>query len=125
VGISEGLLVYLEAEQVAALGRDLAVVPAFQRWLVDVVSPGLLQRMQKNAAKELQAAGSPFRFAPAEGPGFFTRCGWRPLVVRSLFATAKRNRRLPWMLGLFAWIPEPKGPAGNRPWSAVCGLARM
>ncbi len=124
LAISEGLLLYFGVDQVAALGGDLAAVPAMQRWLVDVVSPGLLARMQKTSGKRLQEAQAPFRFGPAEGPAFFTRCGWQPLVVRSLFQEARRLRRLPLLLRLFAWIPEPQGPAGKRPWSAVCTLGR-
>lgn len=124
VVITEGLLVYLERDEVLALGRDLAAVPAFQRWLVDVVSPGLLVRMQRTAGKQLKVAKAPFRFAPEEGVDFFALCGWRPLAVRSLFAEAKRFRRLPLLLRLFAWMPEPKGPAGKTPWSAVCLLGR-
>jgi methyltransferase (TIGR00027 family) len=45
--VSEGLLIYLDEEQVAALARDLAGPSTFDRWLIDIASPGLLQMMQR------------------------------------------------------------------------------
>ncbi len=40
--ISEGLIVYLTADEVCSLARDLAAPASFQRWATDLVSPGLL-----------------------------------------------------------------------------------
>jgi O-methyltransferase involved in polyketide biosynthesis len=124
VVITEGLLIYLEREQVEALARDLGAVDAFQRWLMDIASPGLLARMKRSAGRQVAAADAPFKFAPPEGPDFYRPLGWTPLVVRSFLAEAKRLRRLPLLLRFFAMFPEPKGPAGNRPWAAICLLGR-
>jgi methyltransferase (TIGR00027 family) len=124
--ISEGLLLYLSAEEVGALARDLAAPPAFQRWIVDLVSPGLLRLMQKKMGRELDRASAPFKFAPAEGPTFFARHGWNPVEVRSLFRTAAQLRRLPFFMRLMAKIfPDPKLPAGKQPWSGVLLLAKQ
>ena len=71
--ISEGLLIYLSAEDVGVLATDLAREPSFQYWALDVVSPGLLEMLRKQGGgAELAHAGAPFKFAPPEGPGFFT-----------------------------------------------------
>ena len=122
--ISEGLLVYLPAEQAGALAKDLASQPSFQRWIVDVVSPGLLKMMQKRMGKELVEANAPLVFGPIEGPAFFTKYGWRPLEVHSLLHNAPK-KRLPLMMKIFAKFPEPKdGVAGNRPWSGIVLLER-
>src|SRR5262249_55299268 len=43
--ISEGLVIYLMPDSVAALARDLTGPPAFQHWVLDLASPGLLQMM--------------------------------------------------------------------------------
>src|SRR5712692_5603221 len=40
--ITEGLIIYFSTDQVRALAQDLAAPSAFQRWIVDLVSPGLL-----------------------------------------------------------------------------------
>src|SRR5437879_9863090 len=39
--VSEGLLVYLTRDQVAALAGDLAAQPSFAWWLIDLASPAL------------------------------------------------------------------------------------
>ena len=57
--ISEGLIVYLTADEVCGLGRDLAAPPSFQRWATDLVSPGLLKMLQKQVGTPLAQAGSP------------------------------------------------------------------
>ena len=122
--ITEGLLIYLTPAQVAALATDLASTPGVRRWVLDLSSPGLLKMMMKQLGSTLRAAGAPLRFAPAEGPPFFTRFGWRVAEVRSLLRTAHRKRRLPFWMRLFAYIPESSGSQGTRPWAAVCLLAR-
>ena len=45
--ITEGLVIYLPEQEVASLARDLAGETAFQRWIVDIASPGLREMMQK------------------------------------------------------------------------------
>ncbi len=118
--LTEGLLIYLSAEEVAALAKDLAVGPHFQRWITDLGSPGLLRMMQRTTGKQLSKVGAPFKFAPAEGPAFFAAHGWEPADVKSLLKTATRFKRPPFFLRLLGRLPEQKGPAGNRPWSGVC-----
>ncbi len=118
--LTEGLLIYLSAEEVAALAKDLAAGPHFQRWTTDLGSPGLLRMMQRTTGKQLSKVGAPFKFAPAEGPAFFAAHGWEPADVKSLLKTAARFKRPPFFLRLLGRLPEQKGPAGNRPWSGVC-----
>src|SRR5690349_1378324 len=114
--LSEGLLVYLSAEDVGVLAADLAREASFRYWAFDVVSPGLLEMLRREGGAELEKAGAPFKFAPAEGPAFFERYGWRPLEVRSTFKAAGRAGRLPWPLKLFKFFPESNGAQGRRPW---------
>jgi methyltransferase (TIGR00027 family) len=122
--LSEGLLIYLMADAVGDLAADLAAAPAFQRWIVDVVSPGLLTMINERAGPLVREAGAPFLFGPAEGPAFFERYGWQPLKVRSLLKTAASLKRLPIFLRMMAMLPEGSAPAGSRPWSGVCLLGR-
>jgi methyltransferase (TIGR00027 family) len=118
--LTEGLLIYLSAEEVGALARDLAAGSHFQRWILELGSPGLLRMMQRTAGKQLSEVGAPFKFAPAEGPAFFTPHGWEPMDVKSLLKTATQFKRPPFFLRLLGRLPEQKKPAGNRPWSGVC-----
>lgn len=121
--VTEGLLIYFDASEVGALAKDLVDIPTFQRWVVDLASPGLLQIMQKQMSKQLSAAGSSFKFAPSEGPDFFIRFGWKPLDVQSLLKTAARFRRLPMFLRLLAALPASNHKQGRWPWSGMCLLA--
>ncbi len=118
--LTEGLLIYLSAEEVASLAKDLAAGPHFQRWIMDLSSPGLLRMMQRTTGKQLSKVGAPFKFAPAEGPAYFTPHGWEPIEVKGLLKTATQFKRPPFFLRLLGRLPEHKGPAGNRPWSGVC-----
>ena len=114
---------YLTADQVGALAQDLAAVSSIQHWVVDIASPGLLQMIQRGFGKVLAEAGAPLHFAPEEGPEFFIEYGWKPVVVYSMLKEAAKVKRLPWLLRLISFLPEPKRP-GKRPWSAVCLLSK-
>jgi methyltransferase (TIGR00027 family) len=122
--ITEGLLIYLTAEEVGALARDLAAPPSFQRWLVDIASPGLLRLLQKNMGPQLAQSGASFRFGPKEGPGFFLPYGWTPADVRSPLKEAARLKRLSFGMRLLALLPASNGAQGSRPWSGICLLAK-
>jgi len=122
--LTEGLLIYLMAHEVCALGADLADAANIHHWVVDIVSPGLLGMLKEQTGALVAQAGAPYLFAPAEGPDFFERCGWRPVEVKSMLKTANALGRLSLKFRLFAMFPEPAGPAGSRPWSGVCLLAR-
>jgi len=124
VVVTEGLLIYLSPQDALEFGFDLAAQPSFRDWAIDLGSPGLLKMLQKNLGA-LEKAGSPLKFAPAEGPGYFTACGWKPVEVYSMIKTAAKVNRLPFALKLFSWLPESNGRQGARPWSAVCHLTRI
>ena len=121
--VSEGLIIYLTAEEVGALARDLAAPPGFRRWVTDLVSPGLLKLLQKKLGPQLDRASAPLKFAPEEGQEFFARHRWRPVEVRSMLHAAARLGRLPLWMPFFALFPPQKTP-GYRPWSGVCLLEK-
>jgi methyltransferase (TIGR00027 family) len=103
--VSEGLLVYLSPEEVAALARDLHQ-PHFRFWLTDLGSPKVLRMMNRSWGKRMQAAGAPFRFAPAESSKFFLPCGWREVEFRNFLPESRRlNRRMPadWFIRFWEW----------------------
>ncbi len=98
---TEGLLIYLEPEQVAALATDLHAPPSFAEWVIDLASPKLLQRMKRMWGKQLQSGGSPFVFGPKEGTDFFRPYGWREAQFRSLWEESLRLNRT--MKGAKVW----------------------
>ena len=122
--ITEGLLIYLRAEEVAALTEDLKGFAAFKRWVLDIASPGLLRMLQKNTNQQISRDVPPLQFAPEDGPDFFVRHGWEPLEVHSMLKTAAGLKRLGFLMRLLALLPENPTRSGSRPWSGVCLLAR-
>ena len=119
--ITEGLLIYLDAQDVKVLADDLSERRSFRRWVLDVASPGLLRMMQREVGAQLNAARAPLKFGPPEGPRFFEQSGWRVVEVRSTLKNAAGKRRVPWWGYFFALFPDPKRP-GNQPWSGICLL---
>jgi methyltransferase (TIGR00027 family) len=91
--VTEGLLIYLTAEQVGELARDLHASPAFMWWLIDLGSPRLLKMMNKTWGRAVTEAKAPFQFAPAEGTAFFPPFGWHELQFRSTMEEARRLKR--------------------------------
>jgi methyltransferase (TIGR00027 family) len=122
--ITEGVIAYLAAEEVAELARDLAATAGFERWVLDLSSPGLLRMIQKEVP-QLGQAGAPLKFGPPEGPGFFSPNGWKPIEVRSLIKAAAQAGRLTFGMRLLAMLPESSGAQGKRPWSGVCLFAKF
>ena len=122
--ITEGLLIYLTAEEVGGLARDLASPPSFARWILDLASPGLLRLLQKNLGTQLSQGGAPFKFGPKEGPEFFVPYGWKPADVRSPLKAAARHHRLSFGMRLLAMLPASNGAQGARPWSGICLFAK-
>jgi methyltransferase (TIGR00027 family) len=122
--VTEGLLIYLTAEEVGSLARDLAAPASFRSWVVDLASPGLLKMIQKDSDAQLSAAGASLKFGPPEGPGFFLPHGWKSVDVRSPLKTAARLKRLSFGMRILAMLPESSGPQGSRPWSGVCLLEK-
>ena len=124
IAVSEGLIIYLTADEACELGKDLAAQTTFQRWAIDLCSPGLLKMLQRQIGSPLQQAGAPLKFAPQEGPDFFIKCGWKPLDVRSLLHTAAKLKRLSLLYRLFALFPDSKGKKPSQIWGGGVLLGR-
>ncbi|HMD78337.1 MAG TPA: SAM-dependent methyltransferase [Terracidiphilus sp.] len=122
---TEGFIIYFSADQVRALAEDLAAPATFQRWILDLSSPGLLRLLQKNMNISLSEGVSSLQFGPEEGPEFFVPCGWKPVDVRSPLKTAARLKRLSFAMRLLSLLPASNGRQGSRPWSGICLFARQ
>ena len=118
--LTEGLLMYLEERDVAALS-DAIKRPEVTWWMLEVGFTGLKKMMNKKMAGILQNA--PFKFAPENGLAYFEELGWRTVEVESLFEAAQRFRRLPMLMRPLTLLPptDPRHP-GRRPWSVVALL---
>jgi len=99
--ITEGLLVYFTAEQVAALARDLREIAQQRWWLTDIVSPFALELIQRSRVDQPRENDLELTFAPAEGAYFFRKWGWEPERVLSSLDEAERLRR--WFIREELW----------------------
>ncbi|HUO52684.1 MAG TPA: SAM-dependent methyltransferase [Gemmatimonadaceae bacterium] len=125
--VSEGLLIYLEPDDVASLADDLASVPSFHAWLIDLASPRLLKWMNKSWGKRVEAGNAAFKFAPAEGTAFFLAHGWREGEFRSSGEEAQRLGRdfpMAWLGRVFALFQSAKTKEEWRRFSGFVLLTR-
>ncbi|MDB4899437.1 MAG: methyltransferase [Gemmatimonadetes bacterium] len=96
--VTEGLLIYLTAEQVASLARALHATPSIRWWISDIASPPLLKMMKKMWGKSV--GNAPFIFAPEDSAAFFAPLGWHEIEFRSGIEEAHRvgrEMRLMWL----------------------------
>jgi methyltransferase (TIGR00027 family) len=99
--LTEGLLVYLEPEQVRNLATQLHDESLARWWLTDLIAPILVDTIGVLWQRQLRAADSCWRFAPADGAKFFANSGWREIGLRSLWDESLRlNRSAP---GAWFW----------------------
>jgi methyltransferase (TIGR00027 family) len=101
--VTEGLLVYLAAPEVAALANDLHRLLPDALWLLENIAPEILARQQRLWATRLRSAGAEHKFAPEEGLDFYLRHGWKARSTRSLLDEARRLRRempMAWLMRL-------------------------
>ena len=92
--LTEGLLVYLSSDEVAALAVDLHGHSSIAWWLTDVSSPRALAMMRHLWGPLLKNAE--FKFGPADSATFFREVGWRESIYRSSAEEARRlNRSAP------------------------------
>lgn len=90
--VTEGLLIYLEPEQVMAIATDLAATPNLRWWILDIASPGLLKMAAKMWGRSV-GQRAPFKFGPAESTGFFEPAGWKEVEYRAMFEESLRLKR--------------------------------
>jgi len=118
--ISEGLIIYFDEQGAGELAGDLAAQSSFHHWATDLTSPALLKMLQSSIGGVLNQSDSPLRFAPRQGPDFFTTYGWQQVEARSLLHTAGKLKRLSFGMRLFTLFPDPAGRKPDKPWGGVC-----
>jgi methyltransferase (TIGR00027 family) len=126
--VTEGLLIYLSRDQVAALARDLAAPSSFRWWLIDIAGPRILKMMAKTWGRAVAAGNAPFQFAPAEGTKFFDQHGWTEAEFRSMWDEANRLHRaevpMAWLWRLLSRVSSEKRREEGRRMSGMALLQR-
>lgn len=131
--VTEGLLIYLDPEEVKALAADLHQPPAFKRWLMDIASPQLLRYLARSGTTGkdntlLQNGSVQFKFAPAEHVEFFRPSGWKPGEYRDTATEARRLKRfeIPFLFKLMGTLMtlNPRIRAKMKTFSGISALER-
>jgi methyltransferase (TIGR00027 family) len=123
--VTEGLLIYLDAEQVRGLAADLSARPSFRWWLLDYATPTLRDNFLKRWDKPLKEGNSQFKFFP-ENAEFFGPFGWRPAETRYMADEARRlGREMPmaWLWRLVARVMPAEKRERFRTMSGLALLA--
>jgi len=123
--VSEGLVIYLKPDDVAALARDLHVGRHFQWWLFDLISPRLLVMMQKMWGKSLNAGNAPFHFAPAESTDFFRPFGWEEREYHSAMEDARRLHRQMKFMWFWRFLGKLRSKEVQKEWSRFSGTVLL
>ena len=93
--MTEGLLIYLHIDEVAAMARDISSHQNVHLWITDLASPEGMQLIQQDIANNPVEKGTKLQFAPTEGVQFFKRFGaWESITYRSLIEEGMRLQRL-------------------------------
>lgn len=131
--LTEGLLIYLDPEDVKTLAADLHQPSGFKRWLMDIASPELLAMLARQGTTDgkhalLQNDTVQFKFAPREHVEFFRPFGWAPGEYRDTAREARRLKRfdIPWhfkLIGRFMSL-IPRVRATMRRFSGITALER-
>jgi methyltransferase (TIGR00027 family) len=118
--VTEGLLMYLEADDVAALAQAFRR-PRIASWVLEFWGAGLKRWMGKKTNGVMDNA--PFKFGPENGLAYFEDLGWKAVETEAVLQAAHRFGRLPFPYRLAAYLPppDPRNP-GNKRWSAVVRL---
>jgi methyltransferase (TIGR00027 family) len=109
--ITEGLMIYLTAEQATSLATDLHAEPHFRYWLTELTSPFVLQMLQRSWNSRLATGNARVQFAPEDGVKFYERLGWRVAEFRLSMQEAHRLRRemrYAWLIRFWIRISPPK-----------------
>jgi len=102
--VSEGLLIYLNEENVTNLSSDLYAQPNFQYWLIEVTSPKVLDWINRRWRHHFEAANSPMVFTPADWRKFYRERGWELVEFQELTQTAQEIDREPRLMKAYGFL---------------------
>jgi methyltransferase (TIGR00027 family) len=108
--LTEGVILYLDEQQVAALADDLRALAHLDGWIVDYMSKESVAYRERAGLNRLPEQAR-FRFKPDDWFGFFVAHGWRLRDVRYLAVEGARfgrrpplPRRIRLMVRLLGWL---------------------
>ena len=97
--LTEGVVPYLDEEQVSDLAQDLRDRPEVALWIVEFFSE-FSYRYMRRVGQSRQLANSPFKFFPKNWMEFFRERGWERKDLHFFGEIARRFHRpapVPWL----------------------------
>jgi methyltransferase (TIGR00027 family) len=89
MALTEGVIGYLDVDEVGSLANDLHAMPPCELWVTDYFSKQLLRHYQRRQPMP----SVPVRFDVTDWEGFFEGRGWRVREIRYLGEESQRLRR--------------------------------
>lgn len=108
--LTEGVILYLNEEQVSELAQDLRAEPHFRYWIAEYVSP-YIYRYFKTKERIARMKNAPFLFFPEDWFGFFKKNHWLPektVYLSEVAAKLGRNLPLPWWAAILKFFVNKK-----------------
>ncbi|MEO8627633.1 MAG: SAM-dependent methyltransferase [Betaproteobacteria bacterium] len=90
--ITEGVVPYLDNDQVASLADDLAALDHADFWVVDYMHADTMRYRERKGMKHMMMNAA-FRFKPAAWFDFFRQHGWRAKEIRYVWEEGERLGR--------------------------------
>lgn len=113
--LTEGVVPYLDADQVSALAADLRGLARLDSWILEYLSPDSHAYKRAGVTRHMRQA--PFEFQPPDWFAFFAARGWHARDVRYLPVEATRLGRRPplsWRMRLMRSLVRPLMPVRRR-----------
>ena len=115
--ITEGVIPYLDLNQVSRLGQDLLDQKRFVFWIIEYFNPRVYQYL-KNTVRAVKMKNAPFKFYPPDWFEFFKNVGWVAKDLRfSVDIATEFKRKLPMpMIGkiIFLFMSQQKREKASR-----------
>ena len=123
--VTEGLLVYLDPEQVSELAKQLRREKLARWWLADLITPQLQQTMGMVWGAQLNAADAAFRFAPGDAEAHFLGLNWLETEFHSTWTNALRLGRASPNALMWDTLVRWAGPAAEMALKRMSGVALL
>ena len=107
--LTEGVVMYLTAEQVSSLATDIKAQPAIGYWILDYYTKSMHRHFTMRSRREAMK-NAPFRFFPGDWRGFFKKHGFAIVDIRYYGLEGLRLKRRPparrWVNLMFKLMPK-------------------
>lgn len=114
--LTEGVILYLDEEQVSSLSQDLQTQSNMYYWITEYFNPRVY-RYLKAGARTRQMEKSPFKFYPSDWIGFFQQRGWTVETIKySSEIALQYGRKLPqpWWAKIFQFFMSKEALAKSQ-----------